>query len=34
MSYKTLDIFKTKTTLICLSSGQIEKSIFGENIKR
>lgn len=25
MSYKTLDIFKTKTTLICLSSGQIEK---------
>jgi len=25
MSYKKPDIFKTKTTLICLSSGQIEK---------
>ncbi len=25
MSYKTPDIFKTKTTLICLSSWQIEK---------
>ena len=33
MSYKKLDIFKTKTTLICLSSGQYEKRYLDKILK-